>query len=88
MEDFSIKIIVEDMERDEKRLRWIIQGLTWLCFIGILISFNYSFQKKVLSKDQQIQMYKNRWETRDKAANYYKQQLDIERAKNGTKVSH
>lgn len=88
MEDFSIKIIVEDMERDEKRLRWIIQGITWLCFIGILISFNYSFQQKVLSKDQQIQMYKNRWETRDKAANYYKQQLDIERAKNGTKVSH
>ena len=84
MDEFSIEIIVKDMERDEKRIKWFIQGLTWICFIGILVSFNYNYQQKILSKDQQIQMYKARWETRDKAATYYKQQLELERAKHGS----
>ena len=84
MDEFSIEIIVKDMARDEKRIKWLIQILTWLCFIGILISFTHTYEQKILSKDQQIQMYKARWETRDKAATYYKQQLELERAKHGS----
>lgn len=84
MDEFSIEIIVKDMERDEKKIKLLIQGLTWLCFIGILISFTHTYEQKILSKDQQIQMYKARWETRDKAATYYKQQLELEKAKNGS----
>ena len=84
MDEFSIETIVKDMERDEKKIKWLLQVLTWFCFIVILISFNHRYEQKILSKDQQIQMYKARWETRDKAATYYKQQLELEKAKNGS----
>lgn len=82
MDEFSIETIVKDMERDEKKIKWLIQGLTWLCFIVILISFNHRYEQKILSKDQQIEMYKKRWETRDKAAEYYKMKYEVEKAKN------
>lgn len=84
MDEFSIENIVKDMEREEKKIKFLFQVLTWFCFIVILISFNYKYEQKILSKDQQIQMYKARWETRDKAATYYKQQLELERAKHGS----
>lgn len=84
MDEFSIETIVKDMEREEKKIKFLFQVLTWFCFIVILISFTHKYEQKILSKDQQIQMYKARWETRDKAATYYKQQLELERAKHGS----
>lgn len=82
MDEFSIETIVKDMERDEKKIKWLFQVLTWFCFIVILISFNHRYEQKILSKDQQIQIYKARWETRDKAAEYYKMKYEVEKAKN------
>lgn len=82
MDEFSIETIVKDMERDEKKIKWLFQVLTWFCFIVILISFNHRYEQKILSKDQQIEMYKKRWETRDKAAEYYKMKYEVEKAKN------
>lgn len=82
MDEFSIETIVKDMERDEKKIKWLIQVLTWFCFIVIIISFNHRYEQKILSKDQQIEMYKKRWETRDKAAEYYKMKYEVEKAKN------
>lgn len=55
-----------------------------LCMVTTTISIARYYQTKVDSLEYQIQMYKDRWETRDKAATYYKQQLELERAKNGT----
>lgn len=82
MDEFSIETIVKDMERDEKKIKWLFKVLTWFCFIVILISFNHRYEQKILSKDQQIEMYKKRWETRDKAAEYYKMKYEVEKAKN------
>lgn len=82
MDEFSIETIVKDMERDEKKIKWLFQALTWFCFIVIIISFNHRYEQKILSKDQQIEMYKKRWETRDKAAEYYKMKYEVEKAKN------
>lgn len=82
MDEFSIETIVKDMERDEKKIKWLFQVLTWFCFIVIIISFNHRYEQKILSKDQQIEMYKKRWETRDKAAEYYKMKYEVEKAKN------
>lgn len=82
MDEFSIETIVKDMERDEKKIKWLFQVLTWFCFIVILVSFNHRYEQKILSKDQQIEMYKKRWETRDKAAEYYKMKYEVEKAKN------
>ena len=55
-----------------------------LCMVTTTISIARYYQTKVDSLEYQIQMYKDRWETRDKAATYYKQQLELERAKNGS----
>lgn len=55
-----------------------------LCIVTTTISISRYYQTKVDSLEYQIQMYKARWETRDKAATYYKQQLELERAKNGS----
>lgn len=88
MEDFSIKLIVEDMEKKDKYIERIVKLLTYLCFAVILLSFNTSWERKVESRDQQIEMYKKRWETRDKAADYYKMKYEVEKAKNDNKVSH
>lgn len=55
-----------------------------LCMVSTMFSIARYYQTKVDSLEYQIQMYKDRWETRDKAATYYKQQLELERAKNGT----
>lgn len=82
MDEFSIETIVKDMARDEKKIKWLFQVLTWFCFIVIIISFNHRYEQKILSKDQQIEMYKKRWETRDKAAEYYKMKYEVEKAKN------
>ena len=55
-----------------------------LCMVSTMFSIARYYQTKVDSLEYQIQMYKDRWETRDKAATYYKQQLELERAKNGS----
>lgn len=52
--------------------------------ISTMFSIAKYYETKIGSLEYQIQMYKDRWETRDKAATYYKQQLELERAKNGS----
>lgn len=82
MDNFSIELIIEDMRKKDKTIEYATKLLAWLCFLGILFAFTYRYERKVESRDQQIEMYKKRWETRDKAAEYYKMKYEVEKAKN------
>lgn len=83
MDNFSIELIIEDMHKNDKKIEYYVSKLlTWLCFACILFAFTQSYERKITSRDQQIEMYKKRWETRDKAADYYKMKYEVEKAKN------